>query len=755
MQLTVVAGPEAEASLRLEAACRARADMLQRQGIGLARLSGRELIAALADPGRVLSARADLRIDGTTATERFCAALGSRLAADCAVELDRVLVFAPELAQDLRSPAEVGRLARLLGDACDTVRVALHVDGQHRAAIRHYARQLREGRRASLDAELDAAARESWEALPFSGSRDPRAQDFEDVQDVPPWLDYAALDRLWRGAFTDALCLRGYVQDAFSETDELEALTGAQGLALPPQAPPDPPSAASLTRARHMNVLLSRAASHLDLTLPRDVWSTLIDELAVPGPPIPETCLAALLDRFQAGNAALAETYGLSSRLFDLDGAPGYWQEADPGFGFRASQYLLASMWRIERACKQAEKQPAVAADPIPEAPTNPLLPPGAVEKLTELQTSPFAPHNQIGAADESAGQPAFGAVQSPEGSRRTIIACMKNEAPYIVEWLAHHRIVGFDRFLIYTNDCTDGTDRILARLAQMGLVEHRSNDDWRGKSPQQHALNRALGEPCVRTADWIAHIDVDEFVNVRVGNGTLDDFLERVPDATHVAMTWRLFGNAGVEGLGDAPVTATFTRCAPKYCPKPHTAWGFKTLGRNLGAYGKLSCHRPNKLDPQRKGELVWVNGSGRDMTREVAARGWRNSVKSVGYDWLQLNHYALRSEDSFLIKRDRGRALHVDRTIGLNYWIRMDWSAQSDHTITRGGPRLQAEMDRLLSDPELSAAHLAGRDWHRAKAEELRARPDLAALLDGARRLRLTDLERAAYALALDMES
>ena len=44
-----------------------------------------------------------------------------------------------------------------------------------------------------------------------------------------------------------------------------------------------------------------------------------------------------------------------------------------------------------------------------------------------------------------------------------------------------------------------------------------------------------------LKNAAWIAHIDVDEFINVRCGNGTLQDFFDRVPDATNVAMTWRL----------------------------------------------------------------------------------------------------------------------------------------------------------------------------------------------------------------------
>ncbi|MCB1331899.1 MAG: glycosyltransferase family 2 protein, partial [Maritimibacter sp.] len=90
---------------------------------------------------------------------------------------------------------------------------------------------------------------------------------------------------------------------------------------------------------------------------------------------------------------------------------------------------------------------------------------------------------------------------------------------------------------------------------------------------------------------EWVIHIDVDEFINIRVGDGTLADFFARVPDATNVAMTWRLFGHNGVERFEDKLVIDQFDQAAPKYCPKPHTAWGFKTMTKNIGAYEKLSC--------------------------------------------------------------------------------------------------------------------------------------------------------------------
>jgi hypothetical protein len=247
----------------------------------------------------------------------------------------------------------------------------------------------------------------------------------------------------------------------------------------------------------------------------------------------------------------------------------------------------------------------------------------------------------------------------------------------------------------------------------------------------------------------------VDEFINVRCGDGMLSDFFDRVPDATNVAMTWRLFGHNGVTEFRDELVIEQFDQAAPKYAPKPHTVWGFKTMTKNIGAYEKLSCHRPNKLRDSHKDQVKWVNGSGQPMTEGYKDKGWRSDMRTIGYDLLQLNHYALRSAESFLIKRQRGRALHVDRSIGINYWVRMDWGGNTDVTIKRNIPRTQAELDRLLADDKLRALHEAGVAWHKAKAAELHGMEEFQELYAQALDTKLTEMERVAFALALDMES
>jgi len=695
-----------------------------------------------------------------------------------------LILSAVQLGQSLARPSELKRLRALLLPFSDGIEVTAHVDEQAGALARHYAGQVMEGRATPLTVEQAIPEGESWwdAALAAAPQVDPAAGQFLETQAPPFWLDHARLVAEWEAVFgAGRVHLRSVTDALWSETGTEEAraafgLDDAIGKAEP-AARPGQPSAAWVARGRQMNDALLRLLARGGRVVPRPLWTRFMEEIAFPGEPIAPESLSTLVKRFETDNAALAKAHpGLSAEAMKPPPAGDPWVEADPERGFRATQYLLSFMFRIDKATAE-EKDKLVAAeavvngDPVPPEALNganghapspeamKIMPPLALQKYDQLMNSPFRPHNRIGRTDEEAEGEAYApapARKLPKGSTgNVIVGCMKNEAPYILEWVAYHRAVGFDDFLIYTNDCTDGTDAILGRLDEMGVLNHRDNNGWKGNSPQQHALDNAVDEPVLKKADWIAHIDVDEFVNIRCGNGTLSDFFERVPDATAVAMTWRLFGHNGVTSFEDRMVIEQFDRCAPKYCPKPHTAWGFKTLFRNDGVYGKLSCHRPNKPDQDRLDKVAWVNGSGQPMGKDVVRNGWRNSKKSIGYDLIQLNHYALRSAESYLIKRQRGRALHVDRSIGLNYWIRMDWTDFRDVTIKRNIPRVREEMDRLLADPTLRKLHEDGVTWHRAKAEELHGMPEFEDLYRQALTIRLNESERVAYALALDLES
>lgn len=313
-----------------------------------------------------------------------------------------------------------------------------------------------------------------------------------------------------------------------------------------------------------------------------------------------------------------------------------------------------------------------------------------------------------------------------PTANRTAIVTCMKNEGPFILEWLAYHRAIGVSEVLVYTNDCSDGTDALLDLLQRKGIVQHRDNPFRQsGLKPQHAALQAAEQEDIIRTADWVISMDVDEFINIKTGDGRLADLFAAMGDANMISCTWRLFGNSDIDAFADSPLIEQFTRCAEEITRKPHQAWGFKTLFRNIGLFKKLGVHRPKGLNPQLWDQIRWVNGSGQPLPREMYRNAWRSTSDTVGYDLVQLNHYAVRSAESFLVKRDRGRVNHVDRDQGLAYWFRMNNNATTDRSIQRMLPALRAELQRLMADPEIAEAHAFCVDRHRDRIAALKQMP------------------------------
>ena len=782
MKISLHIGPDFWAASRLQEVLATKRQQLLGKGVLFARTPGAKnhtrAFMAASDPDAVDM----LRFNRGFMTAEKQATLREDVIGSLKKEVethspDHLILSAHQLGTALVKPGELERLRDMLAPLSDDITVIAHVDNPARMLARHYTGQVADGRMRPVEMELRLAeAGGDWwpGAMATRPKSDPAAGIFPEVQMAPPWLDLKALVAHWETVFgAGKVHLHSFgMADWCDETvtDEICACFGIDGQIgkADPAKPPRPAPDEGVERARAFNDMLLRLLAKQEHIVPRQLWKRLLREMQVEGPALCAGQLSPVAERFRDDIADLCDAHpGLSPDHMAPDTPLPRWQAPELTGGFRASQYLLAAMSRIKAATREEKRSKQDDIDTLQAAEEIPglskqaarVMPTLAKQKFVQLRGGPFAPHNRLGRVNEEELAAAYSPITPrllPEGnSGNVIVGCMKNEAPYILEWVAYHRAIGVDNFLIYTNGCEDGTDEILQRLQELGHIQHRDNEGWKGKSPQQHALNTALKEPLVRNAEWIIHIDVDEFMNVRMGNGTLPEFLNHVPDATNVAMTWRLFGHNGVTRLADEFVIEQFDTCAPKHCPKPHTAWGFKTMVKNIGAYEKLSCHRPNKLIAGMEDKVHWVNGSGRPMGDEVKNNGWRNSKRSIGYDLLQLNHYALRSAESFLIKRQRGRALHVNRTIGLNYWIRMDWSDVRDITIKRNIPRVRAEYDRLMADPVLAEWHQKGLDWHRAKADALHAMPEFADLYKQAVALKLNETERAAYALALDMES
>lgn len=323
----------------------------------------------------------------------------------------------------------------------------------------------------------------------------------------------------------------------------------------------------------------------------------------------------------------------------------------------------------------------------------------------------------------------------SPHGSL-VVLSTMKDEGPFIVEWVAHHLALGFTELMVYTNDCSDGTDTLLKRLEAMGTgVCHRENNIPKGMKPHPSMLKAAAEEPLIVNSDWVLVIDADEFMVINHPSGTLDGLVTdlNAMDAHAIVMTWRIFGSSGIRDWSRQPITDQFTRAAPEFWNK---GWGTKTMLRFDAEHQRLGMHRPVIKEKFRETDYPdsqhWVNGSGRPLEEWFKFRGWRSIRRTVGYDWAQINHYAIKSMDAYMLRKFRGNANGKLTKYGSDYWSLQDRNEVEDLRIARHRDRRDAIMAALLEDDEVRHFHEAAHARAEARLAEIRLSPDYQVMVD-----------------------
>ena len=304
---------------------------------------------------------------------------------------------------------------------------------------------------------------------------------------------------------------------------------------------------------------------------------------------------------------------------------------------------------------------------------------------------------------------------------RAFLLSAMRNEAPYLLEWVAYHRLIGFEHFIIVSNDCDDGTDKMLDRLVQLGIVTHIRHDHKGKQTLQWRALR--LIEKCdkLKEAEWVLFADCDEFLNIKIGDGTVNALWDTYPKATAFALQWRLFGNNGVYHLKDKCVISQFTRAAPVPLYFPWQASQFKTLFKNDGAFKKLGVHRPQNIDVAQLEAQEWVNSAGRVLPDAFKSKFLPLMGEYSGVDSAQLNHYSVRSAESYLVKSERGLPNRTDRPLDAAYWIERNFNTVEDNSILRHEKSVKGAIEEFFTDDELSDLHHEGFEWHSNRARQI----------------------------------
>jgi hypothetical protein len=311
---------------------------------------------------------------------------------------------------------------------------------------------------------------------------------------------------------------------------------------------------------------------------------------------------------------------------------------------------------------------------------------------------------------------------------RLTALTMMRDEAPALLEWVAFQELIGFDRIVVYTNDCRDGTDAMLDRLSLIGApVIRRDNPAGPDEKPQPTALRAAQTDADVIDTDWLMVLDCDEFLNIKAGEGRLPDLIAAMPEGTEgIVVTWRTMGSNGLIDWNPGLTIESYTRGAPDDFRK---GWGVKTLFRPFPDF-RLGIHRPTVKgagrDPERRAQLSllrWVNGSGVQMTRQFLEGMWRSSAATLGYGHAEIAHFAVKSRESYLLRQLRGNVnLKPDKYDDIYFGV-FDRNETEQTGLLRHLPALRERIADYLRDPVLSDLYQQGLAWHAAQIDRLRA--------------------------------
>lgn len=309
-----------------------------------------------------------------------------------------------------------------------------------------------------------------------------------------------------------------------------------------------------------------------------------------------------------------------------------------------------------------------------------------------------------------------------------TLVTTAKNEGPYILEWVAHHKRIGFDNIVFFQNDSDDYTHQTLVALRKLGEVEYYYNRAESGQH-QVKAYKRASKTEAFRNSNWSMALDLDEFLTVHVGDGTVKDLVEACPDCDQITINWKLFGNSGHRFLRDDLVTERFSKAEPCDLVAEHLV-GFKSLFRNE-AFGRPGIHNPRDAK-KPESAIRKRNGSGLPEDKYVV-KNWRCTDPGKR-SLAQVNHYAVKDTASYVLKNARGSAHQANRNLDTRYWRLNNFNSEDDLSLVRKSGLLRDHMNRLnhRSNDRLYAMREKAIRTHRERFDVLIQKPENAKLFE-----------------------
>jgi hypothetical protein len=323
--------------------------------------------------------------------------------------------------------------------------------------------------------------------------------------------------------------------------------------------------------------------------------------------------------------------------------------------------------------------------------------------------------------------------------AERVLATAVKEEAPFLLEWIAYHKLIGFTRIVVFSNSSRDGTEELLAALARAGEIVHHHVTPRRHQSPQMAAARAFERGEGYRDGAWYMWLDADEFLNIHVGARRLDDLIAAIGPHHGLHVNWRLFGTSGHARFPGRFVSTLFPGATTtRFGANRETKTLFRKSAAILG-FAENAVYRPRLATDHGLSAADFLAGNGQPLLPDGGAtvawlagdRTFRTNIVGlgeIGWALAQINHYSVRTPEFFRLKKSRGRGagklrLNNNSRHTEEYFRRFNLNGAKDLTIAVWEDAVTAEIDRLLGLPGVRAAA----DQAAALVEALLADPEL----------------------------
>jgi len=237
-----------------------------------------------------------------------------------------------------------------------------------------------------------------------------------------------------------------------------------------------------------------------------------------------------------------------------------------------------------------------------------------------------------------------------------SIAAIVKNEQPYILEWLAYHMVLGVDDFYIADNVSSDGCSELLYHLDKAAIITRISHPTENEVPPQISAYKKILS--MLDKSSWVAFIDADEFIfpnDFESGFGELIPLLNDENNGA-ISLNWAVYGSSYSILPENGLVTERFTwRGVEEHPVNKH----YKSIVRVGDVLNPGETPHAFKIKSNKK--FIMPNGK---LQEE------KDGISNV-VDWskFRINHYVIKSKAEFLNKKAaRGRATTMNKSRNRN---------------------------------------------------------------------------------------